>query len=82
MYGTIFNLKVKAGHEEEVLSLFKEESITNNPSGGIAWFIMNPDDKGDWIGITIFQTKEAYLANVNRPEQHESFLKIPKHLDT
>ena len=41
MYGTIFNLRVKAGHERDLLEL------TNQPAseikGAVAWFLMKPD---------------------------------------
>ena len=30
--------------------------------------------------FVIFESKEAYVANANRPEQHESFLKMMEHL--
>ena len=57
----------------------KEES-TSKPEGMVAWFVMNPDDKDEWTGVAIFESKEAYLAHGNRPEQHQTFLKMMEHL--
>ena len=81
MYGSIFNLNIKSGHEDKLLGLMKEES-TSPPDGMVAWFVMKPDDKDEWVGVAIFKNKEAYVANANRPEQHESFLKMMEHLES
>ena len=79
MYGTIFNLRVKQGHEDEFLKLMEAEE---SPEGMIAWFVMKPDEKKDWIGIAIFENKEAHLANANSSKQNESFLKMMNHLES
>ncbi|HCG90840.1 MAG TPA: hypothetical protein DEZ08_03255 [Dehalococcoidia bacterium] len=80
MYGTIFNLKVKQGHEEVLLNLFKE-SDRPMPKGMIAWFLMNPDEERDWVGAAIFESKEAHISNANDPEQSAIFAKLMEHLD-
>ena len=79
MYGTIFNLTVKKGHENEFLKLMEAEE---SPEGMIAWFVMKPDEKKDLIGIAIFENKEAHLANANSSKQNESFLKMMNHLES
>ena len=81
MYGTIFNLNIRPGHEDKLLAIMKEES-TSKPEGMVAWFVMNPDDKHEWTGVAIFESKEAYLAHGNRPEQHQTFLKMMEHLES
>ena len=81
MYGTVFNLNIKPGHEEQLLAALNSET-SSKPEGMVAWFVMNPDDKDEWIGIAIFENREAYVANANRPEQHESFLKMMEHLQS
>ena len=81
MYGTIFNLNIRPGHEDKLLAIMKEES-TSKPEGMVAWFVMNPDDKDEWTGVAIFESKEAYVANGNRPEQHQLFLKMMEHLES
>lgn len=79
MYGTIFNLNIKPGHHGELLKLLKEGQ--GKPEGAIAWFIMDPDQKDEWIGVAIFESKEAHVANAERPEQHALFLKMMNHLE-
>ena len=80
MYGTIFNLSVKTGHEQDLLDAMDTGEI---PDDMIAWFLMKPDDSNsDWIGVAIFESKEAHVANANRPEQHEAFTKMMNHLNS
>ena len=79
MYGTIFNLQVKPGHEQALLNILKEDQTP--PDGMVAWFLMTPDDNdGEMVGVAVFESKEAHIANANRPEQHESFVKMMEHL--
>ena len=79
MYGTIFKLKIKEGHEDQLLSLMKEENET--PEGMIAWFLMKPDENKEWIGVAIFDSVESHVNNANRPETNENFMKMMEHLD-
>lgn len=77
MYGTIFNLDVKPGHEQDLLKLIDREA----QPGMIAWFLMEPDDKtSQMIGVAVFESREAHLANANSPEQHKAFTQMMAHL--
>lgn len=78
MYGTIFNLEVKTGHLKALLETMDNEPP---PEGMVAWFLMQPDGENtNLIGVAVFESKEAHLANANRPEQHEAFTKMMEHL--
>ena len=78
MYGTIFNLRIKHGHQKDVLDSLSDET----PPGAIAWYVMEPDDRSkDLIGVAIFKSKEAYQANAESPEQHERFMKAMMYLE-
>jgi hypothetical protein len=79
MYGTIFNLKVKNGHAQLLIDYMKE---LESPEGMVAWFLMDPDvDRSDWIGVAVFKDKESHISNAKRPQQHENFMEMMKHLD-
>jgi|TARA_B100001964_G_scaffold223853_1_gene270181 heme-degrading monooxygenase HmoA len=79
MYGTIFNLRVKAGHERDLLETVDDRNA--EIKGAVAWFLMRPDDKNaDLVGVAVFESKEAYVANANSQEQHEAFTKMMEHL--
>ena len=80
MYGTIFKMKVKPGHEDQLLTIL--DSSGTQPDGGVAWFLMDPDSESEWIGVAVFDSKESHLANANNPEQHEMFLKMMEHLES
>ena len=78
MYGTIFNLEVKEGCEQELIASFDK---LENPPGAVAFFLMKPDKmRSDLVGVAVFESKEAYVANANSPEQHEAFTKMMEHL--
>ena len=78
MYGSIFNLKIKPGHQKDVLDSLSDET----PPGAVAWYVMEPDDTSkDLIGVAIFESKEAYQANAESPEQHERFMKVMAYLE-
>lgn len=79
MYGTIFSLKPKQEKKEALIDYFQQDQ--SRPKGMVAWFVMNPDDAGDLIGIAIFKDKESYSANAERPEQHENFMEMMEYLD-
>ena len=79
MYGSIFSFKPKQGKKAALIDYLKQDQTI--PEGGVAWFVMNPDDAGDLIGIAIFKDKESYSANAERPEQHENFMEMMEYLD-
>ena len=78
MYGTIFNLDVKEGCEEELIASFEK---LENPSGAVAFFLMKPDNlQSDLVAVAVFESREAYIENANRPEQHENFIDMMQYL--
>ena len=79
MYGSIFNLKPKKGKREELINHLKINE--EKPDGGLAWYVLDPDNNGDLVAIAIFKDKESYLANAERPQQHENFMKMMEFLD-
>ena len=72
MYGTIFNLDVKEGCEQDLIDTF------NN----VAFYLMKPDDGSDLLAVAVFENKEAYTANADRPEQHKNFSKMMEYLNS
>ena len=78
MYGTIFNLKVIPGHENDLINSMKS---TSAPPGAVAFLIMKPDnEENDLIAVAVFESKQDYLNNANRPEQHDAFVNMMTHL--
>ena len=52
MYGTIFNMQVKTGHEQALLDLLENQ---DPPDGMVAWFLMKANSNdGQMIGVAVF----------------------------
>ena len=78
MYGTIFNLRPKPGRKDDLLQILDIDPR----EGMVAWFLMDPDDQSrDLIGVAIFESKEAHIANANSPEQNAMFTQIMDYLE-
>ncbi|PZC41403.1 MAG: hypothetical protein DK303_001526 [Chloroflexi bacterium] len=78
MYGTIFNLDVKEGCEQELMANFDK---LENPPGAVAFFLMKPDKmNSELIGVAVFESRDAYVKNANRPEQHQNFTNMMQYL--
>ena len=80
MYGTIFEIKVKDGHEQALIELMSDSDEI--PEGMIAWFLMKPDDGSDLVGVAVFESQEAHVKNANDPATNESFIKMMEHCES
>ena len=58
MYGSIFNLKPKKEKKEALIDHLKNDQ--DRPEGGVAWYVLNPDNDGDLVGIAIFKDNVKY----------------------
>ena len=85
MYGTIFRMKPVAGKEQDVIGIFEEWGNDRKPNveGVFGGYVMKPDaDNGELVAIAVFESKEAYLANGNDPEQHKWFVRLRELLQS
>ena len=80
MYGTIFEIKVKDGHEQALIELMSDSD--EPPEGMVAWFLMKPDDGSDLVGVAVFESQEAHVKNANDPATNESFMKMMEHCES
>ena len=78
MYGTIATLNIKNGHEDQLIDLFNS---TGKAPGQIAWLLMNPDNQKELIGVAVFESKEVYFKNAERPETNEMYENFVEHLE-
>lgn len=64
MYGTIVHFHVKPGMEEQLFAL----QVAKGP-GEVASYVYRMDaDPSIFYLVSIFESKEAYVANADRPE--------------
>ena len=76
MYGTVVRLLVRPGKEAELLEELSRENYKDVPGyGGIGVYRMTADPNEFWAAVA-FETKEAYEANAESPEQAERYRKM------
>lgn len=74
MYGTIARVIARPGTEEELRSLSQRIALA---PGQIARYIYRMDANPDeYFLVAVFESKEAYWANAQSPEQHERFMEL------
>lgn len=74
MYGTIARVVIDPGTLEEVRAL--GDSLATAP-GQIARYVFQTDaDPGVLFLVAVFESKAAYWANAQSPEQNERFLQM------
>ena len=76
MYGTVAKMRVKPGGEA-ALAAYSQEVETGSMPGHIATYIYRTDANSDeHIMATIFESKDAYVANANSADQNTRYEKL------
>ena len=74
MYGTIAQVKIDPAKIEELKAL--GDSMGTAP-GQVARYVYQMDaDPGVLFLVAVFESKEAYWANAQSPEQNERFMQL------
>lgn len=82
MYGTVARMRVKAGAEHDFLRVTEEIESMPVP-GMMAVYVYQMDvDSREYYMVALFESKEAYFANANSPEQHTRFMQLMTVLDS
>jgi quinol monooxygenase YgiN len=80
MYGTIAKLKVKPGQMQALKSHMASVSSRQAP-GFLAVNVYQMDADPNELYLTVmFENKETYVANANRPETNADFEKMMRFL--
>lgn len=76
MYGTIARLQLRPGMEAELKELANQELRRAIP-GYIASYIYQMDaDPNEYYMAVLFESKEAYFANAQHPEQDADYRRL------
>lgn len=76
MYGTVARLQFKPGMQAEMQAQLDAVARRHVP-GIVADYIYQTDaDPNVHFLAVVFESKEAYLANAQSPEQHAEFLRL------
>lgn len=74
MYGTIARIRIDPTKIDELKAI--GASMGKAP-GQITGYVYQMDaDPGEIFLVAVFESKEAYWANAQSPEQHERFLRL------
>jgi heme-degrading monooxygenase HmoA len=70
MYGTIAQMKIKPGTEEQFKKLADEQGASEIP-GFVFQHVYRSDSDPNEVFLAVgFENKDAYVANAKSPEQH------------
>lgn len=76
MYGTVARLRAKSGAQAEIAALAREWQGVKIP-GMVADYLYHLDNAADEYYMTVvFETKAAYIANANNPEQDARYRRL------
>lgn len=74
MYGTIARIKVDLEKLEELKGLSQRMGI---PPGQVARYVFQMDgDPTELFLVAVFESREAYWANAQSPEQHQRYQEL------
>jgi quinol monooxygenase YgiN len=74
MYGTIARMRVKPGMEERLLQLAREPGPAATPGLVFDYAYRMDANRNEYFLAVAFESREAFLANAARPEQHAQYL--------
>jgi hypothetical protein len=80
MYGTVAKLKVKPGGLDELQNWAPDGDEQDRGAVAIYAFQMD-DDPSRVYTVAIFESKEAYVANAESPEQDARYRRMVKWLE-
>ena len=68
VYGTVARMRVKPGMESKMQDMSRQMESTTTP-GSIANYVYKMDqDSNEYYVVVLFDSKESYFANANKPE--------------
>jgi heme-degrading monooxygenase HmoA len=76
MYGTVARLRAKPGAQAEIAALARDLQGVKI-SGMVADYLYHLDNAADeYYLVAVFETKAAYVANANSPEQDAQYRRL------
>ncbi len=69
-------MRPMTGRDQDVIEIFGEWDRERRPNvkGVVGGYLMKPDsNNGELIGVAVFESKEAFIANGSDPEQDAWF---------
>jgi quinol monooxygenase YgiN len=83
MYGTVARMRIREMDADRLAEVMTELSAGGKIPGQIATYVYQMDkDSREFYLVAVFESKEAYFANANSPEQHQRFMKLMEILES
>jgi len=76
MYGTVARMQIRPGAEPQLMALSEAYAATTVPGYVGAYLYRMDNEPNTYFMAVIFESREAYHANADNPDQHERFLKM------
>ncbi len=76
MYGTVARMRVKPGMQKQWQELMREQMARNIPGHETSYVYRMDADPNAYILAVVFESREAYVANANSPEQDASYRRL------
>jgi quinol monooxygenase YgiN len=81
MYGTVARMRIKPG-QAEAAQAFMQQSESRPVPGAVAVYVYQMDaDPNEFYMAVVFESKAAYVANANSPEQDAEYRQTLTFLD-
>ena len=80
MYGTVAKIQIKPGKYEAFKALIDEQSQQSAGAGAVEVAVFQTDENPETLFmIAIFEDKDKYFQNADRPETDENFQKMAQY---
>ncbi len=73
MYGTIARMRAKPGMEDKFLEFMRREVARSIPGYKTTYVYHMDADPNAYMIAVVFESREAYVANANSPEQDAEY---------
>ena len=85
MFGSVFRLRPRSGHEQAMIELMKRWNDERRPKlpGFVAGYIYRSESRpGDYVNVVVFRDRESYMANADDPEQDRWYRQLRSLLES
>ncbi|HVO43885.1 MAG TPA: hypothetical protein VMT34_14745 [Aggregatilineales bacterium] len=72
-------MRIKPNAEQKLMAWSQQQPVV---AGQVATFVYRSDNdpREIWLSV-VFESKEAYVANANSPDQNERFMQMMQYLE-
>jgi quinol monooxygenase YgiN len=82
MYGTIARMRVKPGKEAEFVAFSRDRENSRSVPGSVNTYVYRMDaDPNEYYLVAVFESRDAYVANANSPDQDAEYRKLLELLE-